>query len=269
MATVASEFAADMPAIRQVPFDAPWAWLGAGWRDLTRVPALSLSYGLVFALAALAIAVALLQFGWLSLILPLAGGFLLIGPLLAVGLYEASRRIEAGEPVQAADIALVGVRSPGQLAFMGVMLLVLYFAWVEIALLQFMLFFGPGDLPPMESFVPAMLFTVQGVSLLVVGSLTGGVLALVVYAMTAVAIPLLMVRKIDVVTAALTSVQAVMRNPKPMLLWAVLIAAAMAIGLATLFVGLIVAFPLVGHATWHAFRDVVALSPAEVDPEAA
>lgn len=240
-----------------VPFDAPWGWLGAGWRDLWSVPLVSLSYGAVFAVLALVLLAGLLQFGWQSLALVLAGGFLLIGPMLAVGLYELSRRLEAGEPIDIRDAIVVGVRAPGQLAMLGVVLLIIYLVWVELALLLFSLFLGGGGLPPVSSFVPTLLFTGRGLGLLVTGTLVGAALATVVYAITAVSVPLLMTRDIDAVTAATTSVRAILANPKPMLLWAALIAGMMALGIATLFVGLIVAFPLIGHATWHAFREVV------------
>lgn len=247
-----------------VPFDAPWSWLGAGWRDLWTAPALSLTYGAVFSIAALALVAGLLSLGWQSLVLVLAGGFLLVGPMLAVGLYEISRRIEAGEAIDARDALFVGVRSPGQLAIMGVVLMIAYLAWVELALVLLVLFLGGGGLPPVEQFVPTLLFTPSGLGLLITGTIAGGILALSVFAVTVVSVPLLMTRDVDVVTAVATSVRAVVSNPKPMLLWAALIAAMIGVGLATLLVGFIVAFPLIGHATWHAFREVVVV---EDEPE--
>ncbi|MEZ5925843.1 MAG: DUF2189 domain-containing protein [Hyphomicrobiaceae bacterium] len=247
-----------------VPFDAPWAWLGAGWRDLWRTPVLSLGYGATFSIAALVLIVGLFSIGWQSLMLVLAGGFLLVGPMLAVGLYEISRRLEAGQPIDARDALFVGVRSPGQLAIMGVVLLIAYLAWVEIALVLFVLFLGGGGLPPPEEFVTTLLFTPRGLGLLVTGTVVGGLLAATVYSLSALSIPLLMSRDIDVVTAVSTSVQAVIANPKPMLLWAALVAAMCAVGIASLLVGFIVAFPLIGHATWHAFRAVVHV---EEEPE--
>lgn len=245
-------------ALRSVPFDAPWAWLGAGWRDLWSIPLLSMGYGAAFALAAFALTIGLYWIGWESLILPLAGGFLLAGPMFAVGLYEASRRLESGKSVSLGDMAFVGTRSPGQLAFMGVALLILFFVWMEIAFLLFMLFAGPTDLPPVQEFVPTLLFTWSGLGLLIVGTAAGAVLALAVYAITAISVPLLMERKLDVVTAVVTSIGAIRRNPKPMLLWAALIAAMIAVGFATIYVGLVIVFPLIGHATWHAYRQTVA-----------
>jgi uncharacterized membrane protein len=152
------------------------------------------------------------------------------------------------------------VRSPGQLAFMGVFLLIIYFVWLEIAFLLFMLFLGPQSLQ-LENIIPSLLFTPSGLGLLIVGTAAGTVLALLVFAVTSVSIPLLMRREVDVVTASLTSIKAVALNPAPMLLWAVLIAGMMAFAFATLFIGMIVVFPLIGHATWHAYRSLVVPLP--------
>lgn len=248
-----------------VAFDAPWEWLGAGWRDLWAIPAVSLGYGATFALAALAMVMALMRFGGLSLVLVLAGGFLLVGPMLAAGLYELSRRLEAGEAVDARDAILVGMRSPGQLAIMGLVLMLAYLVWIEIALLLLMLFLGGGGLPPVEAFVPTLLFTSQGLGLLVCGTIAGGLLAAAVFAISALSIPLLMTHDVDVVTAVTASVRAVLANPKPMALWAALIAAMIGCGIATLLAGFVIAFPLIGHTTWHAFRDVIKVMP---EPEA-
>lgn len=250
-------------AIGRIPFDAPWDWLAAGWRDLWSVPRISLGYGAVFALLAGALAFGLTQIGWLSLMLALGGGFLLIGPLVAVGLYEASRRLERGEPVGVRDVVMAGPNAPGQVAFFGVILAFVFFVWLELAFLLFMLFMGTRGLPPVSEFVPTLLFTPHGLGLLVVGTIVGGILAMIVYAISAISVPLLLMRRIDAVTAMSASLEAVVDNPKPMALWAALIAGSMALGIATLFVGLIVAFPLIGHATWHAYRSLVTDSGSE------
>ena len=250
-------------AIGRIPFDAPWDWLAAGWRDLWSVPRIRLGYGAVFALLAGALALGLTQIGWLSLMLALGGGFLLIGPLVAVGLYEASRRLERGERVGVRDVVMAGPNAPGQVAFFGVILAFVFFVWLELAFLLFMLFIGTRGLPPVSEFVPTLLFTPHGLGLLVVGTIVGGILAMIVYAISAISVPLLLTRRIDAVTAMSASLEAVVANPKPMALWAALIAGSMALGIATLFVGLIVAFPLIGHATWHAYRSLVTDSSCE------
>ena len=253
----ASPFVSPAYAIREVPFDAPYSWLAAGLHDMWRVPRVSLAYGAIFAVAGLLLAVGLTQVGLLSLILVLAGGFILVGPMIAAGLYETSRRLEKGEPVSLASTLRAGLFGGGQLAYMGLLLMLIYLAWVEIALLLFMLFLGPEPMPPLEAFVPNLLLTRPGLGLLIVGTGVGMALAATVFAVSAVAVPLLMTERVDVVTAALTSVRACRENPKAMALWAALIAGAMLFGFVTLFFGLVIAFPLIGHATWHAFRDLV------------
>jgi uncharacterized membrane protein len=244
-----------------VPFDAPWAWLAAGWRDMWAVPQVSLAYGALFAIVSALLAAGLLAGGLESLILALAGGFLLIGPIAAVGLYETSRRLAEGESVTLADVSRSMLSAPGQLGFFGAILTFAYFVWIELASLLFMLFLGSKPLPPASEFVPTLLFTASGLGLLIVGTIVGGLVAAMVFAVSAVSVPLMTVRRIDAVTAMQTSLEAVRLNPQPMALWAGLIAGFMALGLATVFVGLVIVFPLIGHATWHAFRDLVRTEP--------
>lgn len=251
------EQAQSLPAARRVPFDAPWLWLAAGWRDMWHVPQISLAFGLVAAIGAAVIALGLTKLDAVSLFLALAGGFLLIGPLLAVGLYETSRCLDRGEVprLQHAVGAWRGAR--GQLLFFGAILLFVFLVWLQLAFLLLMLFLGGGGgLPPPSDFMHTLLFTSRGLGLLVVGSIAGGTLAAIVYAISAFAVPMLLLHEIDAVTAARASIAAGLANPKPMLLWAGLIAVIMAAGFATLLAGLIIAFPLIGHATWHAYADV-------------
>lgn len=243
--------------VGQVAFDAPWAWLAAGWRDLWAAPHISLTYGALFAAVSIGLTLALFAGGLEALVLSLGGGFLLIGPIAAIGLYETSRRLEAGQSVAFRDIVNAGIRAPGQLGFFGAILAFSYFVWLQLAFLLFMLVLGSKPLPPASEFIPTLLFTLHGLGLLISGTIVGGAIAFTVFAISAIAVPLLMTRRMDVVTAMSASVAAVRLNPKAMMLWAALIAAFVALGLATLFLGLVIAFPLVGHATWHACRDLV------------
>lgn len=253
--------AAPAIVIDLVPFDAPWEWLAAGWRDMWAAPQVSLVYGALFALISAALAAGLLVGGLESLILALAGGFLLIGPVAAVGLYETSRRLERGESVTFGDILRCARTAPGQLGFFGAILAFAYIVWAEMASLLFMLFLSSQPLPPASEFVPTLLFTPRGLGLLVAGTMVGAMLAALVFSISAISVPLLTAQRIDAVTAISTSLTAVARNPKPMALWAALIAGFMALGLATLFVGLVLVFPLIGHATWHAYRALVRDDP--------
>src|SRR6516162_2340312 len=255
----ASPTLSETPEIQRVAFAAPFAWLAAGWRDLWTAPQISLAYGAIFSAFALAIAIQLSRIEALPLLLPLAGGFLLVGPILAGGLYEISRRHERGQSVTFRDILLSGSAVREQIAFFGAVLLILFFFWIRVALLLFMFFFGlgPAAFPPLADFLHVLLFTEHGQGLLVTGAAVGAVFAAVVFAMSAISVPMIFDRNIDTVTAMITSLRAVSRNLPAMALWAVLIVALTVIGLAAFFVGLAITFPLIGHATWHAYKALV------------
>jgi uncharacterized membrane protein len=252
----------DAVHIARIDMEAPWRWLAAGWSDLLAAPYISLAYGAVFAAIAIGLWFGLSTIGWQSMILALAGGFMLIGPVLAVGLYEVSRRLETGEPIRLGAIILAGFKAPGQLSLLGLTLLMIYMVWVQIALLLFMLFWGNQAFPPIDSFVPHLLFTWHGITLLSVGTAVGAAMAAVVFSVSAVSAPMLMARPVAASTAIFTSLQATRLNLKPMALWAALIAAFVAVGIATLCLGLIIIFPLIGHASWHAYREVLEASPS-------
>jgi len=249
--------------VKSVAFDAPWAWLAAGWRDMWATPAISLGYGAAFALLSAAIFYGLSNTSWYALVLALAGGLLIISPLLALGLYEISRRQETGRISSLADAIGVKPASPLQLAYVGFGLLFLFSAWLRFAFLLFAIFFGSTSLPPIERFVPELLFTSHGLGMLIVGTLVGGALAALAFMISAFSVPHLMVQRVDALSAMALSARAVAENPRAMALWAALIAAVMACGIATMLVGLVFAFPLIGHATWHAYRAVIGENGSE------
>lgn len=246
----------DTVDVRRVDLEAPWRWLSAGWLDLLAFPHISLVYGAALAAIAIGMWFALGSLGWQSMLPVFAGGFMLIGPVLGVGLYEASRLREAGQPVRWRDVLFTGLRSPIQLALLGLALFLVFVVWVQIAVLLFMMFMGGSPFLPIDEFVPRLLFTWQGVSLLVVGTVVGAILAALVFAMSVISAPMLIDRQIGVASAVIASLNATQLNIKPMALWAALIAGFIAAGIATLSFGLIVIFPLIAHATWHAYREI-------------
>jgi uncharacterized membrane protein len=255
--TEATSVGAPAPRVRKVELDRPWAWLTAGWRDLTRAPAVGLSYGLLFALVGWAVTFGLWRLGAIYLILPLTAGFLIVGPLLAVGLYEVSRRHERGEKAMLGDAVGAFRANPSQIAFMGVTLLLLFFAWIRLAVMIFYLFFGLTPPSPAD-FVGRVFFSAQSLPFVVVGTAIGAMLAALAFAISAISIPLLLDRpQAHVVTAISASFRAILENPATMAFWAVLIVLFVGAGLITFYVGLIVALPLIGHASWHAYRDLV------------
>lgn len=247
--------------LRHVSMDHPWRWLSAGWLDMCSEPAISYLYGSVFTAIGFVLLLGLDQWGAAALILPLALGFALVGPAAAVGLYEVSRRLECGDAISFGDVFGAYRRNSGQIALVGLFLLIALVAWVRLAMLEFMLFFA-SEPPPLGHLMEAVFLTSEGVPLLLLGTVSGGILALCVFAMTAVAIPMLVDRPdCDAMTAMLASVEAVRRNRRPMMLWAFLIGLCTLVGAAVFMAGLVVMLPLLGHASWHAYRDLVERTP--------
>jgi uncharacterized membrane protein len=242
--------------LRMPTMDDPWKWLSLGWRDLWRAPVFSLGYGLVFVLIGLGGTIGLWSLGMEALVPVIAAGFALLGPILAVGLYEISRRHEGALPITLRDVVFVHVAAPVQLAFMAFLLMFLYLVWLRAATLLVALFVY-GNFMPLSDFVAFVLTTPEGVAMMVIGTVIGALLALITFAIAALSIPILLRKDVDVMTAMSASVEVVMDAPGPMLLWGWLIAVLTAFGVATMFVGLIVVFPLIGHATWHAYRSIV------------
>jgi len=248
---------APAPRIRKIELDRPWAWLAAGWRDMARAPAVSLTYGVLFALVGWTVTFGLWWADMIYLILPLTAGFLIMGPILAVGLYEVSRRHERRQAASLGDALAAFRANPSQIAFMGVTLLLLFFAWIRIAVMIFYLFFGLAP-PSPEDFVGRVFFSAESLPFLVIGTAAGALLAALAFGLSAISIPLLLDREdAHVVTAISASFKAILDNPATMAFWAVLIVLFVGAGLITFYVGLIVTLPLIGHATWHAYRDLV------------
>ncbi len=247
--------------VRRVMPDRPWTWLTAGWADLMANPQIGFFYGGAFTLAGWALALVMLWAGSAWVILPASAGFFMLAPLLAAGMYEASRLREAGQPVTLAACLGGFTRNGGQLAFMGVVLLLLHLFWVRLAALIFALMFGMSFAPALEEVPMAMLRSPMLLPFLIVGTASGAVLAAAAFAISAVSIPMLVDRpEVSAVEAIIASVRAVATNPGAMLFWAGLIVVFTAMALTPFFLGLALVIPLVGHATWHAYRDLIGRS---------
>ena len=245
--------------VRTVRSDNVWRWLSAGWSDLWRRPAISLGYGVFVALMSYAVLACLYFVDAVYLFLPLAAGFMFGGPVIAVGLYEMSRRYGEDRPFGVTDVVGAFRRAPLQLAYMSLVLLLFALAWIRIATLLFALFFGAST-PPLASLFESLFLSMQGAVFLAVGTAVGAVLAFAAYAISAVSIPLIVDRDVDAMTATIASLASVRDNFVPMMLWGWLIAVFTAVGIATLFLGLVLFFPLLGHASWHCYRDVLGMT---------
>jgi uncharacterized membrane protein len=238
----------------------PWRWLAAGWRDLRRAPAWSIGYGTLFVVVGYLIVLGLVMTQTFFLLLPLLGGFLLVAPALGVVPYEISRRLERGERPRVRPMARALRRNSFHITTMGAVLVVAFVTWIMCANLIFALL-GGGITPTPENLLPFLL-SGENLPMLLVGTAVGAVFALLVFAASAVAVPMLVDRAdLDVFSAMQTSLAAFRHNWRPMLLWAALILVFVLGGFLTLLVGLAIGFPLLGHATWHAYRDLVTPVP--------
>ncbi|QEL66082.1 integral membrane protein [Oryzomicrobium terrae] len=241
--------------IRRVELSRPFAWLRRGWGDLQRTPTASLAYGALF--AAIGFAVLLLGDQHPRTAMAALSGFLLVGPLLAVGFYELSRRSAADEPVDAV-MALTGLRRCWRpLAAYGVLLALFYFCWerLTVAILAFLL--GSADLWDFVGLLREIFLSPHHPILAMAWILSGGVIAALCFLVSVITAPVLVDRGGRLADAVEASITAVSENVFPMLLWSGLIVALVLIGFATIMVGLVVIVPLLGHATWHAYRDLV------------
>jgi len=242
--------------VQKVTVDQPWTWLSKGWRDFSRAWQVSLFYGASFVVVSFLLTLCLWLTDLLYLLLPLAAGFMFLGPVVCVGLYEVSRRLGRGQAVTLRDAILAWRENAGSFAVMGLVLMLFLLAWIRIAFLIFALFFGARP-PSWDHLITTLFFSTDGIPFLIVGTAAGGVLAVVAFAISAVAMPLLLDRDVGVLRAMTTSVAAVARNWRVLIGWAALIVLFTAAGLVTAYVGLAVTLPLIGHASWHAYRDLV------------
>ena len=251
-------FAGKTLRIRRIEMERPWSWLARGWQDMRAAPGISLTYGVLAAVTGYVITWGFLQLGWIHLILPAMSGFLLVGPVLVVGLYEVSRRMEQGLTVTLVEAFTAFLRNPVQIGLMGVALMLFFFLWVRIAALLFFLYWGLEP-PSVENLIIDTFLSPRGWPSLVIGTAVGAVLAFVAFTISVVAVPMLLDHEdANVIEAIGASIRAVQVNFAPLLFWGVLIAIFIGFGLVTLYLGLIITLPLVGHASWHAYRDLVA-----------
>lgn len=231
---------------RTLEMTAPLRWLRLGWADLTRAPRLSLTYGAAMVALSMLIAAFAWRFGTIALYIGLATGFVFIGPALAVGLYSISRQLGKGRVPVMGYCLRQGWHHIRELLVMGAVLLVVMLVWARAAAMLHV-FFPVESSPSLKDMLP----------FLGIGSAVGAVFAAIVFAASAFSLPMIMDRKVDSISAVVTSVNAVLRNRKPMLLWACLIGLSVVLGFATAFVGFAVLLPLIGHATWHAYEETI------------
>ena len=242
-----------VPVLRPLPLAAPLHWLLLGWRDFIRCPGIGLFYGACF-----------MAMGWLLMavfeyapayVLALSAGFLLTGPFLCLGLYDASRRLERGQTPDLGNSLLAWQQRGGTLAIFGFVLLVLELLWGRAALIIFAVSFDG-----MPDFKGSLLALVNPDNLAFIAAylLVGGLFAGLIFGVSVVSMPMLLDRPTDAISAGLTSLRLVLSQPVVMLLWGALITLTVLLAMLPWFAGLLVAGPVLGHASWHAYRAAVA-----------
>jgi len=234
----------------------PWLWLAAGWKDLSRAPAYSITMGVIFAGAGLVVTAGLYYMGVPYLIWPMAAGFILIAPIFCTGFYGISRRLEQGEKPVWKDVFMTWRIHTGSVLSAGLALVFFMLIWVRLAALIYAINFPHSSLSVRDIAVET-LFTTNGLVFLSVGVAIGGVLAVFAFLVSAVSLQAIVDGKATFVPAVILSILSVFRNFLPMLIWAAIIVLFTVAGFAFSYIGLAITLPLIGHASWHAYRAII------------
>ncbi|MFP5340960.1 MAG: DUF2189 domain-containing protein, partial [Gammaproteobacteria bacterium] len=231
---------------RRLPAGAALGWLRLGWRDLQAAPRQSLTYGAVMVLMSALISALTWWWGNLGLYLGLISGFVFVGPWLALTLYSISIQVERGEAVSLRRSLGDARRQLGNTMVFAVILTVVFLVWARAATVIHVFFPDTGT-PQLRDLL----------WFLGIGSAVGALFSAIVFAVSAFSLPMLMDRRVDAVTAVVTSVNAVLRNKPAMAVWAAVIVGCVLLGVLTAYLAFLVLLPLLGHATWHAYRQTI------------
>lgn len=224
---------------------APWRWLRLGWHDLQRAPRLSAVFGSVIMLVSIAVSALAWSLGRFALLATLLSGFVFVAPLIAVGLYCVSRELMAGREPTLTKSFVLARRVVGQAGVFALAQLVILLIWSRAGMM-------------INAFVPIEDNEWRTlIEFLAIGSAVGSIFAALTFATTAFSLPMIADRDVDMVTACVSSVNAVLRNKRTMILWGSLIALLTAIGFATAFLGLMVVMPWLAYSAWHAYRETL------------
>lgn len=246
-----------VPEVNEVDASDLRASLAAGWQDFRRAPVLGAVFSLVYVLGGWLILWAMTTKGQVWWTLPASAGFPILGPFIACGFYEISRRLEAGEPLVASEIFGVIFRQKDrQIPAIAAVIVVYFLFWNFLSHMIFALFLGNATMTNVSSSF-AVFTSPEGLAMLAFGTAVGAVFATLLFSLTVVSLPMLLDREVDFVTAMLTSFALVRENPGVMLGWGLLIATCLFVAMLPGFLGLFLVLPLFGHASWHLYRRAI------------
>ena len=250
------EEASGLPDVNTIGLATPFVWLAEGWKDLCAAPLIFLSYGVVVTFVCGVIALGLVWTGLAFWSVALAAGFVFLAPVIAMGIYEGGRMLEMKQRPTLMRVAFVRSALRRDAFFLGLALLIIFGVWLEMALITSGLA-ASRIYPDFQAFAEFALTTPAGRSMLLWGTVIGGILAWFTFCLVVVSAPMLLDRRYDIFTATVTSVRCVVRNTLPMMVWAATIGALILLSIATGFIALIVIIPWLGLASWRAYRALV------------
>ena len=249
---------AEVPHIRQIELSDLREALWQGWQDFKAQPSHLAFVALIYPIVGILLAQLTVSYDIFPLLFPLAAGFALLGPFAAIGLYEVSRRREQGLDSSWRHVFdVLHHPSIGQILLLGALLTGLFVAWLFAAWGIYRYFLPVDTHMGTGEFLRAVFTTVNGWAMIIVGNAVGAIFAILAFAISVVAFPYMLDRGVDMQTAVKASVEAVEENPREMLSWGIVVAVVLALGSVPLLVGLVVAMPVLGHASWHLYRRVV------------
>lgn len=245
------------PEINEVDVSDLKASLALGWQDFRRAPLYGLVFSAVYVLGGWLITWAMTTKGQVWWTLPASAGFPILGPFIACGYYEISRRLEAGERLSVGEVFGVILRQKDrQIPAIAAVIVVYFLFWNFLSHMIFALFLGHATMTNVSTSL-AVFLSPQGLMMLAFGTAVGAAFATLLFCLTVVSLPMLLDREVDFVTAMLTSFALVRENPRVMLGWGALIAVCLFVGMVPAFLGLFVVLPLFGHASWHLYRRAI------------
>ena len=245
--------------VNKISLTQPFEWLSKGWKDMRNAGRYSFTYA-----AGIVVISGLMTWGLVAtdnlfLLTFLLAGFFLVAPTIGIGLYQMSAHLERGEPLKTCNALEAWKRNQGQISIVTGGFFIIMQLWIAVNFVLFALLYG-GISPPLENFFSKLFLSEEGRTFAIASVTVGFFFAWCAYAISVVTVPMLFDRKVDGFTAIRISIKSVLQNMPAMMLWAFLIVLIVGLGLITFYIGLLVALPLVGHGTWHAYRALVPAS---------